>query len=243
MSTFSDKKTLILIGYGPAMADCILTKFAAEGYKIAILARNKDRLDEVANKEKEAGHDVTGYSINLAQPEGLGAVYDQIIADFGGNITGVIYNATSFGQGSYEASVEQITAIANVNVVSLHVTFNHFLAHWKKNGSAGRFVMTGGGFSRNGAWSIGIGAQAGAAAKAYFKNFAESTDATFAKDNIRTVCVTVAGLVYGGDVVKMPDPNPEASAKFRQQVGDAFFGAVNNAADTLSPEVFIAPWK
>jgi NAD(P)-dependent dehydrogenase (short-subunit alcohol dehydrogenase family) len=241
MSDFESKKTLVLVGYGPAMADCILTKFTNEGYKVAILARNKDRLDEVANKHKQQGQEVVGYSINLAQPETLGQVYDQIIADFGGSITGVIYNATSFGQGCYEYSVEQLTATANINVVSLHVTFNHFLAHWKKTNAAGRFALTGGGLSRNGAWSVGFSAQAGAAAKAYFKNFAESADATFANDNIRTVCVTVAGLVYGGDTVKMEDPNPEASQKFRAKVGDSFYGAIANAPDTLSPEVFVAP--
>ncbi len=81
--------------------------------------------------------------------------------------------------------------------------------------------------------------QFGAPTKAYFKNFCESTTATFAGDNIRATNMSIQSLVYGGVNVTFEDPDPEKSNAFRVKLGNAFLAAAEQTAENWASEIAI----
>merc|ERR1711998_360043 len=66
----------------------------------------------------------------------------------------------------------------------------------------GCFLLSGGGYSDNGAYSVGGGHQFGSPVKAYFKNFAEAALATFSKDGINVCNLHICDLLFGGDNIQ-----------------------------------------
>jgi NAD(P)-dependent dehydrogenase (short-subunit alcohol dehydrogenase family) len=233
-------KNCVIIGYGLAMGECVLARFAQAGYTVAILSRNKQKLETVQEEYAKKGNNVVPYACDLTHPETLSAVYDQIQQDLG-EISVVVYNGADFGLGMYDATPARVADGVAVNITSLHVSFNHFLQKWKNAERPGRFLVTGGGFEANGAYSVSFGLQFGSAAKSYYKNFAQSADATFKSQNIRTCCVTVASLVFGGVNVTMDDPDPEANGKFREKIGNFFVDMAERNEESFVPEIVCAP--
>jgi len=212
-------KVAVILGYGQAVGETILDSFTERGYHVAIVARNKNRLDETSAAYKAKGRTVKGFVGDLAKPKEVPALLQKIAAEFG-PIDVAIYNATQ-GVVPYEAPIDEIESGIAINITSLHVAFNSLLPSWKA-AKKGTFLLTGGGFGNNGAWSVGYGYQFAASTKAYFKNFAEAANATFSKEGIHVCTMVVSGAVYGGDQLSVPDPNPEESKKFRHLIGSTY---------------------
>jgi NADP-dependent 3-hydroxy acid dehydrogenase YdfG len=240
MSSFnsSSTKVCVIIGYGLAVGECILAKFAEAGYTVAICARNKQRLQEVAESYTKKGNKVHPYACDLSKPETLAAVFDQIVQELG-SVSVVVYNATDPGINMYDANPQRVADGVAITVTSVHVSFNYFLQKWKAEKTAGRYLITGGGFCKDGSWSVPWSLQFPAASKAYYKNFAESADATFKAENIRCCCVTAFGVVFHGDNVTFPDPDPAANNQFREKLGNTYVEMAECEADKFVPEIYV----
>jgi len=214
-------KVAVIFGYGPGISDAVLSRFASsKGYKVAVTARNAERLQSACDKWAAQGVVVKAYPVDLSKPEQVPALLGQVAADLG-PIDVVIYNAAT--SAAYDATPEQIVAATNVNIVSMHQAYNTLLPLYKARGS-GAFLLTGGGFAYNGAWSVGLGFQMGAAAKAYYINFAQSASATHKDAGVNVVCMTVMGMV-ASDLVKAEVAGDDVA--FRNKVGEAYFQAAN----------------
>lgn len=83
----------VVLGYGLAVGDNFLKAFGKAGYQVAIVARNVERLKQVAAACNEAGFHVFPYSGDLAKPETVGDLIDQITKVLGG-LDSVVYNST-----------------------------------------------------------------------------------------------------------------------------------------------------
>jgi 3-oxoacyl-[acyl-carrier protein] reductase len=231
-------KTAVIFGYGAAVGDAILEGFVRSGYQVAIVARTQAKLDSVAADYQSKGDRVFAFVADLSKPEEVVQVIQRIVSELGHIHVG-IYNATQ-GIVPYDAAPEQFESAANVNITSMHSAFGALLPAWREAHS-GRFLLTGGVFGNNGAWSVGFNFQFGAAAKAYFRNFAESASTTFNGDGISVVNMCVASMVYGGDNLKLEDPNPEASRAFRMKIGQEYVRAAENAKEEWVPQIVLSP--
>ena len=58
---------------------------------------------------------------------------------------------------------------SKVNMSTLWSSFGAMLAEWTSSNGGGVFLMSGGGFANNGAYSVPFGAQFGATQKAFMK--------------------------------------------------------------------------
>ena len=113
--------------------------------------------------------------------------------------------------------------------------YNTLYPTYKARGS-GAFLLTGGGFAYNGAWSVGLNFQFGAAAKAYYRNFAQSASATHKADGVNVVCMTVKSLVKSSNI-----PMPvDHDAAFRPILGEAFYKASTAAPADWVDEVGVS---
>lgn len=88
----------------------------------------------------------------------------------------------------------------------------------------------------NGAWSVEIDMPLAAAAKAYYKNFAESQNAMHSAAGVHVCCLTVCGLVSGTKAHDLPgDP------AFRLKVGKAYVDVALAPKGTWLPEIKVWP--
>jgi 3-oxoacyl-[acyl-carrier protein] reductase len=161
------KKVAIVFGYGLAVADVFTERLVGTGYSVAIVARNEARLRESAAKY---GPGVEAFPFDLSESAEIPGLLERITAQLG-PIDLVLYNAT-IALPSYTQPVVAVQKAIAVNITSVHVTFGWLLPHFQARGS-GTFLLSGGGFAENGAWSVGVGFQFGAPSKAYYKNFAQ----------------------------------------------------------------------
>ena len=230
-------KVSVIIGFGLGAGEALLDRFLHAGYDVAIVSRTQSKLDTVAARYVSNGHNVKGYACDLSKPEDVPALLERIAAEMG-PINVAIYNAT-IAVVSYTAPLAEIEAAVATNITSLHVAFNHLLPRWQESGG-GTFLLSGGGLAANGAYSVGFNFQFGAAAKSYFKNFAESALATFASSGIHVTCMTISGLTYGGDNVR-GDHDAEANAQWKIKLGDAYVQTAELPASLWVPDVVIAP--
>jgi len=83
--------TIAIIGAGPGLGAAIARRFGAEGYNVALIARNQDRLDALAAELAETGVSARGYSANVRDAMSLRAALDQATQD-GGPIEVLTYN-------------------------------------------------------------------------------------------------------------------------------------------------------
>lgn len=226
---------LVIIGYGLAVGDVILEKFASNGWDVALVARRLEVLE--AKAAEWAGRAlVKAFAGDLSQPETIAPLINRIHAELG-SIDLIIYNATTIGL-PYDAPIEKLISNVHINITSLHVAFNAALPLFKAAGK-GAFFTSGGGFGVNGAWGVPYGAQFGAAAKAYFRNFAQSGFATFKEENIFVSNLNIQSLVYGGVNITFEDTDPEKSQAFRKKLGDTVWAQANLEKEHWVDEVVI----
>lgn len=96
MSTNPNAPICLLTGAGPGTGAAIAHRFARGGYRVAMLARNKARLKELAGGIEGA----TGYVCDVADAEALAATVDAVRADLGDPRV-LVHNATLGAFGDF----------------------------------------------------------------------------------------------------------------------------------------------
>lgn len=215
------------------MGAAILNSMAEAGFAVAITARSRDVLDSAAAEHTAKGQTVKAYTCDLAHPSTLPALLTAVAADLG-PIEVAIYNATQL-RFAPSPSADELTGAVHVNITSLHTVFNTLLPAWEAAGK-GTMILTGGGLSMNGAWSLQLDAPLCAAAKAYYKNFAESQHATFSASGIHVCCLTICGAVGGTKAHNAP-----ADVDFNQKVGNTYATVALAPRPLWVPEIKIWP--
>ena len=67
-------KTIVVCGHGPGISDAVAHKFGKEGFSVAIVARNKERLSAAAAKLEQAGVKAKAFTADLSDPEAVRGV-------------------------------------------------------------------------------------------------------------------------------------------------------------------------
>lgn len=225
-STGLSGQTAVIMGHGTAVADIVLQSLTEAGMKVAIVSRTQSKLDATAAKynSKLGEGTVKGFSFDLGNVAGVKDLMASIANEMGAPIKVVYYNAAKFSL-PYDAPAEDVVAACNVNFGTLWSTFGTVLEGWTAS-DGGVFLMSGGGFAQNGAYSVGFGAQFGATQKAFMKNFAESAQATHVEKGVHVCALEISGLVFGGDNVPSsfnsdPDGAEAFASRLKAAVGAA----------------------
>jgi short-subunit dehydrogenase len=74
---------VVILGYGSAVGEGILSGFADAGYKVAIVSRTQSKLDEVAAQYTVKGQSVTGFAADLSKPEEIPLLIQKIASELG----------------------------------------------------------------------------------------------------------------------------------------------------------------
>lgn len=75
--------TIAIVGAGPGMGLAIARKFGAQGFDVALLARNVDRLNEHADLLAAEGVNARGFAVDVLDADSLAQGLDQAAERFG----------------------------------------------------------------------------------------------------------------------------------------------------------------
>src|SRR4051812_13139535 len=111
--------TIIVCGHGSGISDAVARKFGQEGFSVAIVARNAERLNAAAAALGQAGITAKAFPCDLGNPEAVGAMVREVRASLG-PVTVVHWNAYSGGAGDFTTSrAEELRSVLDVSVHGL----------------------------------------------------------------------------------------------------------------------------
>ena len=161
------KKVALVTGVGPGTGSSIARRFSNGGYKVAMIARDKERLKSLEDKLEDS----KGYSCELRNQEYLNSTIDNIIKDFGYPDV-FIHNAVRGTRGNFlEFTSEELQSNFDINVLALHRIAQKVAPEMiKKN--KGAIIVTGNTSAHRGKANFGGTASTKAAQKILTESFA-----------------------------------------------------------------------
>lgn len=188
-------KLCVVAGAGPGLGLAIARRFAAEGYDIALIARNGPALEAAAEALRQGGGRAAGFACDLASLDEIGRVFGEIRAAMG-DAEVMVYNAARWNQ------VPAMTIAPEAFAADLTVAITGALACAQqvypsmRDRRRGSLLFTGGGLAL--APRYGAGVTSLVAGKAGLRGFVQALDAELAGQGIRVGTVTVAGTIAPG---------------------------------------------
>ena len=161
------KKVAIVTGVGPGTGSSIARRFSNGGYKVAMIARDKERLKSLEDELEDS----KGYSCELRNQEYLNSTIDNIIKDFGYPDV-FIHNAVRGTRGNFlEFTSEELQSNFDINVLALHRIAQKVAPEMIKK-SKGAIIVTGNTSAHRGKANFGGTASTKAAQKILTESFA-----------------------------------------------------------------------
>ena len=161
------KKIALITGVGPGTGSSIARRFSDGGYKIAMIARDKERRKSLEDELEDS----KGYSCELRNQEYLNSTIDNIIKDFGYPDV-FIHNAVRGTRGNFlEFTSEELQSNFDINVIALHRIAQKVAPEMIKK-SKGAIIVTGNTSAHRGKANFGGTASTKAAQKILTESFA-----------------------------------------------------------------------
>lgn len=137
-------KTIVVAGFGPGISTGVAERFGREGFNVALVARNADRLAKGVQALTAKGVRAQAFPADLGDASAVRAVIENVRAAFG-PITAIHWNAYSGAAGDLlSASPDDIHAALDIATVSLTIAVQATLADLRAE--KGAILVTNGGF-------------------------------------------------------------------------------------------------
>jgi short-subunit dehydrogenase len=188
-----DSSHLLLVGAGPGLGFAIAHRFAAGGYRVTLLARHADRLDELARSLDDTGAEINTIEADASNPEDLRTRMAELYGEDGAPGV-VIYNAVIGAPDQLLSStVAHLQEAYTVDVIGAIVVAQEAAPAMRSAGS-GTMIVTGGGFADHpipALATVSLG-------KAALRSAATMLGADLGPDGIRVATLTIAGQIVAG---------------------------------------------
>lgn len=139
------KKVIVVVGYGPGISNAVAERFGREGFSVALVARNKERLDAGVRALKEKGVDAAGFVADAGNPASITGALGTIRKEVG-PIAALQWTAYSGAGGDLtKASTDEVRSIFDVPVVGLLAAVQTALPDLREQ--KGSVLVTNGGFA------------------------------------------------------------------------------------------------
>lgn len=137
-------KTIAIFGAGPGLGAAVARRFAGEGFRVALIARNKQRLDALVDQLAAEGIDAAGFSADLTAPDEIPALITAIRDRFG-RIDVIEYGPIPSTPFTPAAELKPATIAAGTPLLVLTplAIVQAVLPEWTQRGD-GAFLMTTG---------------------------------------------------------------------------------------------------
>ena len=204
---------VVIVGAGPGVGAAVARAFAGEGRRLLLIARNPERLDQLAAELKDSGASVETATADASVPGAL----EHVINGLNEPISVLVYNAAGMGGPLLEADPEEIRSATEINLHSLIGAARAARPRFAE--SQGTILVTGGGFALYPSSDFGVLSVGKAAIRAAALVLAQELK----PQGIRVVTITIAGVVA-------PDTpfSPDRIAKVYVEAA---------TADSVEPEI------
>ena len=138
-------RTIIVCGHGPGISDAVAQRFGREGFSVALVARNAERLAGAAKALAASGVKAQAFPCDLADPEAVAKLVGSVRQAFGP--IGVLHwNAYGGGAGDLTvAPTAELRAVLDISVHGLLAAVRAALPDLKSE--QGAVLVTGGGLA------------------------------------------------------------------------------------------------
>jgi len=227
------KPVCAIVGVGRGNGAAFARKFNANGYQIALMARNETYLNELA---AELG-DANAYRCDVTDVDQIIAAFTAIKAEMG-PVDVLIYNA---GSGVFvtvdETTVEDFERTWRINTLGLLVAAQQVLPDMRAAG-AGNIIVTGATASLRG----NIQTAPFAPAKAAQRSLAQSIAKHAGPDGIHVSYVILDGGVdLPGTRERMPDLPDDGLLK-PDEIADAYYFLAHQGKSAWTFELDLRPY-
>jgi NAD(P)-dependent dehydrogenase (short-subunit alcohol dehydrogenase family) len=181
--------TAVIVGVGPGLGLELARTFASAGHPVAMLARDKAKLDTFATELAAAGLDARGYVTDAADPVNLRDVLNAAISEMGAPDI-LVYNIGVLTPDSPVGGDDQTWAYNTaINILGARVGADAVLPELRDG--RGTLLFTGGGYalhpSRKFA-SLSVG-------KAGLRAYVEMLHDQLAGTGVHATSVTITGTI------------------------------------------------
>lgn len=137
-------KTILVSGYGPGISSAIAERFGAEGFSVALAARNADRLSAGVKALKAKGIQAAAFPADLSDPDAVRAVVGKVREALG-PLTALAWTAYDNGAGDLlAADAAAIHGVMDIATTSLLAAVRAALPDLKNQPGAAVLVVNGG---------------------------------------------------------------------------------------------------
>ena len=137
-------KTILVSGYGPGISSAIAEKFGAEGFSVALSARNADRLSAGVKALEKKGIRAAAFPTNLADPDAVRALVGKAREALG-PVAALAWTAYDNGAGDLmSADAAAIHGVLDIATTSLLAAVRAALPDLKSQPGASVLVVNGG---------------------------------------------------------------------------------------------------
>ncbi|MFD8308405.1 SDR family NAD(P)-dependent oxidoreductase [Streptomyces sp. NPDC059690] len=137
-------KVIAVFGAGQGLGASIARRFAAEGFRVALVARRKDRLDALVDQLSAEGIEAGGFTADLSAPHEIPTLIEAIREQFG-RIDVIEYGPIPSGRftPAAELTPDALSQDIPLLVLTPLAILQAVLPKWKERGD-GAFLMTTG---------------------------------------------------------------------------------------------------
>lgn len=136
-------KVMLIVGTGPGISLSTARKFGSEGFKIALIARKLNALQQYEEDLKRVGIEAKGFPGDAASEESLKSAIESVIKTYG-KVNVLLYNAAILKPGKpTELSADDLIHDFKINVAGALNSVKEVVPHMEK----GTILLTGGGLA------------------------------------------------------------------------------------------------
>ncbi len=227
------KPVCVIVGVGSGNGAAFSRKFAAEGYRVAMLARNIPRLKELETEIKDA----RAYQYDVTESEGAEAVFSQIESEMG-RISVLIYNAGAGDFGNIdETTVESFQRAWEVNARGLLVVAKQVIPQMRKL-EGGNIVIIGATASIKGGANFAPLASAKAAQRSLAQSIARYLD----PEKIHVSYVIIDGVIDLERTRKAMPDKPDDYFMSAEDIAESVFFLTQQPSSAWTFELDLRPF-
>lgn len=144
------QSTIVITGGAQGLGLAMAEHFAADGAQLALLDMNAETLAEAEKICTEKGaKKVKGYVVNVVDEAAVEAVFEEIVADFGGinvliNNAGILRDGLMIkckdGDITHKMPLQQFQSVLDVNLTGTFLCGREASAHMAKAGNGGVII-------------------------------------------------------------------------------------------------------
>ncbi|MDJ0634011.1 MAG: SDR family NAD(P)-dependent oxidoreductase [Xenococcaceae cyanobacterium MO_188.B29] len=227
------KPVCVIVGVGSGNGAAFSRKFGAEGYRVAMLARNIDYLQELAAEIPDA----QAYQYDVTQSDRTAEVFSRIESEMGA-ISVLVYNA---GAGAFanidDSTVESFQRAWEVNARGLFVVAKQVIPQMRKL-KGGNIVIIGATASVKG----GANFTPFASAKAAQRSLAQSMARYLDPEKIHVSYVIVDGVINLERTRKAMPDKPDDYFMHPDDIAESVFFLTQQPASAWTFELDLRPF-